>query len=99
MAEMSDEFITISEADARGYGSRPTIMRYVKKNQVRSYMSGSTRLVSANDLKRIAAMRNDGVRPSVDMDREVERLGARIATIMPALSSEQKQRLSELLSA
>ncbi len=99
MAEMSDEFITISEADARGYGSRATINRYVKKDQVRSYMSGGTRLVSANDLKRIASMRNDGVRPSVDMDREVERLGARIATIMPALSSEQKQRLSELLSA
>ena len=50
MAEMSDEFITISKADARGYGSRATINRYVKKDQVRSYMSGGTRLVSANDL-------------------------------------------------
>ena len=65
---------------------------------VRPTLSGAPPRVRATHNTRLASRPHDGVRPSVDMDREVERLGARIATIMPALSSEQKQRLSELLS-
>ena len=86
-------YICVKDAVNRGFGSRATVMRWVKDGSVRSFRQGSFRMVCVEDLEaRVAA------RERVVTEEElVRRLARQIANAAPALSPEGREHLARLL--
>lgn len=90
----SSEWIPIKEAAARGYASRKTISLWVKDAKVRAVRTGNECMIPVADLDAMVAERK-----TFNPDDAVRALATRIAAIAPALTDDQKQHLSMLLSA
>lgn len=86
-------YICVKDAVERGFGSRVTIMRWVKDASVRSFRRGSFRMVCVEDLEARAASRER----VVTEDELVRRLARQIANATPVLSPEGKEHLARLL--
>lgn len=86
-------YICVKDAVERGFGSRVTIMRWVKDASVRSFRQGNLRTVCVEDLEaRVASHEH-----VVTEDELVERLARQIANAAPVLSPEGREHLARLL--
>ncbi|MBM6756040.1 hypothetical protein H6A18_05880 [Collinsella tanakaei] len=90
---VSYSYICVKDAVERGFGSRVTIMRWVKDASVRSFRRGSFRMVCVEDLEARVASRER----VITEDELVERLARQIANAAPVLSPEGKEHLARLL--
>ena len=86
-------YICVKDAVNRGFGSRVTVMRWVKDGSVRSFRQGSFRMVCVEDLETCVAARER----VVTEEELVERLAKQIANAAPVLSAEGKEHLARLL--
>lgn len=89
-----DEYISVSEAVHRGYGSPSTVNRLIKIGRALSYTDGRCRMVRLNDLDAWALRRRQGVDPAqafVDLTKQIR-------NVAPVLSADQKSRLADLLA-
>lgn len=88
-----NQYVSVKDAVERGFGSRATIMRWVRDGSVKSFRQGRLRMVCVEDCEALAASRER----VVTEEELVDRLARQIANAAPVLSPEGRERLAELL--
>ena len=94
MSGAASELIDIKTAVERGYGSRSTLMRYIKSGDLPSALVNHKRYVRPDDC---AAMKQRGM-PTLNVDCQYEAAVRAVASLAPVLSAEQADRITSLLS-
>lgn len=97
-AESAPQYIAISDAVKQGYASRATINRWITDGFVKSTLICGHRYVSLGDVEELARRREAGLLPVLNTDVVTNQIANKIAAVMPVLSDEQKQYLSDLLA-
>lgn len=90
----AEDWVPIKEAAARGFASRKALSLWVREGKVRAVRTGNECMIPVADLDAMIAARK-----TFNPDDAVRTLAKRIAAIAPAMTDEQKQHLSMLLSA
>lgn len=89
------EFITITEAVNRGYGSRSTVVRWIADGAVLSLKVDGKTYVRESD---IIEHKREQATGSLNTRLVYLNLEDKLKQFAPVFSAEQKQQLTELLS-
>lgn len=90
-----EEFITITEAVKRGYGSRSTVIRWIADGIVTAMKVDGKTYVREED---ILEYKREQASCTLNVGLVYQNMADKIKQFAPIFSAEQKQQLAELLS-